>query len=229
MKVPAAIVIACVAFSAFAGSADAIRDQRIYPVNLEGSSCTATSTASVRLPRAARLISVESPSVGDLVGGQKAGQFPKSALARVTGMEIRRGRVTITATADPTQCGAVALPGEPTDAPWAAAADLEVSYLTPSVAWARSLTRNSIRNNAAPAFADPGYYRIACKRRGVARFRCRFSAFAGDSVVYGSGTVSLAQDAEFPRVRFRATFLDEYCVAVLRRPVRRCVRRATWR
>lgn len=86
-----------------------------------------------------------------------------------------------------------------------------------------------LRGQGGEGYAYRGSYRIACKRTRIARYRCRLSAFAGDSLVTASGRIWLEDSSGFTRYSFRAVIYDDYCIAVLKCPVRKCRRIARWR
>jgi hypothetical protein len=208
--------------------AEGRRESQTVPVNLEGGDCSAVAEASTRMPRTARLISVNAPGVGDTFSGEKAGGFPKADLGVITGIEIEGRRIVVSAQADPALCRTASVPGEPLDAEWSAAIDLSVSYTSVSLAWARRTTRDSIRQNLGDGFVTPRMTRVTCRRRSTSTYFCRFVTVAGDTSASGSGTVALAVDAVAPRVRFRVRIVNEYCLLVQRKPATRCIGRRSW-
>ncbi len=200
---------------------------RIVPLSFDGASCDAVASASWRLPAGARLAYATRPTVGARLVATKADSYGRDDFARVTGVELRGRTLTVTVAADPVRCRSVALPAEPVDAPWSAAVDATVSYVVPDRRWAQRETAKIARQQLESAFGDTLVTR--CRARGAARFACELAAYAGDAVVYGKGRLTLARDDEWPHYDFTVKQLDEYCHAVLRRPMRSCLRTTRWR
>ncbi|HST38423.1 MAG TPA: hypothetical protein VLK58_02890 [Conexibacter sp.] len=200
---------------------------RVVPLSFDGASCDAVATASWRLPAGARLAYAARPTVGARLVATKADSYGRDDFARVTGVELRGRTLTVTVAADPVRCRSVALPGEPVDAPWNAAIDATISYVVPDHRWAQRETAKLARQQLESGFSDTLVTR--CRARGQARFSCELTAYAGDSAVYGKGRLTLAQDDEWPHYDFTVKHLDDYCHAVLRRPLSRCLRTTRWR
>lgn len=218
--------VASAAVTAGLFSATATASQQTVPLTFAGDNCAAAADATSRLPASARLAAIRGTLIGRAVGGTKADQYPHEALARVVGADIRGRTLTVTLVADPATCLGSAIPGEPVDAPWTAALDVDVSWIVPDARWAQRQTRSLALGGLEAGFADE--LRTRCRRTGDARFRCEFWSFAGDSVVIGRGRLALGRDDEAPRYRFRVAHVDEYCLSVLRRPLRACRRTTTW-
>jgi hypothetical protein len=221
------VAVSVVTGLALAFPATVAAEARVVPFNFSGASCGAVATAVYRLPANARLAHATRPIVGQRVAGTKADAYSHEGLARVTGVDLQGRMLTITLAADPARCLATGLPGEPSDAPWTAALDANLSWITPTTRWARVQAGDSIGIWLGEAFEDEA--RTTCSASGVARFSCRFSTFAGDVSVVGRGTVSIGRDDEFPHYSFRAMWLNEYCASFERRPAKRCVSHRHWR
>ncbi|MBB4662376.1 hypothetical protein [Conexibacter arvalis] len=215
------------AVCALGGAQSAAAETRVVPLTFAGADCRSVAVATYRLPAAARLAYATAPVVGARIGGTKGDAHPRGSLARVTAVEVRGRTLAVTVAADPARCLGALLPGEPVDGPWTAALDANVSFVVPDLRWARRQTTSTADALLDPAYA--GSVRSRCRRAGQARFSCAFSAFVGDSVVVGRGKVSIGGDDEWPRYSFGVRWIDEYCHAVLRRPLRRCLTTDRWR
>lgn len=204
----------------------AAADGRVVPLSFSGADCGAVTSATYRLPSAARLAYARSPVVGDWVGATKADRYSRQAMARVTGVELLGRTLTVTLAADPARCLGSAVPGEPADAAWTAALDADLSWIVPDARWARLQTKSLIGSFMAQAYGDAATVR--CRRAGEARFRCGFGTYAGDTSAGGRGTLSLGRDDDSPHYAFRVKTFDEYCYYVIHRPLRRCLRTDRW-
>lgn len=209
------------------GAPTAAAETRVIPLTFDGADCRSVATATHRLQAAARLVHAAAPVVGAWLDGTKGETYPRADIGRVTAVEIRGRTLSVTVAADPARCVGAAVPGEPVDSAWTVALDATVSLVLPDERWARTETTRLARSMLGPGYADE--VRSRCRRAGQARFSCEFGTFAGDVVVGGRGRIWIGHDDEQPRYSFSVRRLDEYCYAVVRRPLRRCLTTDRWR
>ncbi len=226
MRLRTLLALAGSAVVMLAPTAVAVADGRIVPLSFAGANCGAVANATYQLPSGARLAYARTPVVADWVGATKADRYSRQSMTRVTGVDLRGRTLTVTLAADPARCLGSAVPGEPVDAAWTAALDVDLSWIVPDEHWARLQTKSLISGGLAQAFADDAT--IRCRRAGEARFRCSFGTYAGDSSASGHGTLSLGRDDEFARYAFRVQTFDEYCYFVVHRPLHRCEKAVRW-
>jgi hypothetical protein len=102
------------------------------------------------------------------------------------------------------------------------------SVATLALSDARFYVRRLIRLRAGEGFAFHGSYKIDCRRSSRLRFSCSFDAFAGDSVVTGTGHVRYSSDESDSDVhyRFDVSYINDYCQNVTHGSD--CVRTARW-
>lgn len=94
---------------------------------------------------------------------------------------------------------------------------------------AAGYTRSAIRRHARHATISS----VRCSRRGEVRAKCRFAAFLGDTVWVGRGRVFFSTQPQDNLTRFHYRFKvrrkNTYCLDVLHKSPRKCVKRQQWR
>ena len=106
--------------------------------------------------------------------------------------------------------------------PWTFAVRFRLDDLTGTRARddARYVMANHLRSSWR------GFYgrKVSCRRVTRTRRRCHVSGFAGDTVLDGTVTVYLKRERSWSSSYFRARvrLVNDYCLAVNRRPLREC-------
>jgi hypothetical protein len=153
-----------------------------------------------------------------MISRQRPWMHKTAARFAVCGMAVLALAVGLTALADASKAG---------DSPAEAVAG-HTSVATLALSDARFYVRGLIRLRAGEGFAFHGSYKIDCRRSSRLRFSCSFDAFAGDSVVTGTGYVRYSSDESDSDVRYRfdVSYINDYCQNVTHGTD--CVRTARW-